>query len=142
MSIISHRHMSTRIPLALLSPLMLSVAAIASYSVDWHTIDGGGGLLTGGSFAVTGTIGQHDAGATLTVGAFSITGGFWAGVSTVPACAGDTNGDGLVNGADLSVLLSQFGQTVSPGSGADFNNSGSVNGADLSVLLARFGMPC
>lgn len=59
-----------------------------------------------------------------------------------PACPGDANGDGVVNAADLSVLLSQFGTGVSPGSGADFNGDGQVNSADLSVLLGSFGAPC
>lgn len=59
--------------------------------------------------------------------------------SVPPVCAGDANGDGLTNGADLSVLLSQFGQSVTPGTGADFNSDGQVNGADLSVLLSNFG---
>ena len=57
-------------------------------------------------------------------------------------CAGDTNGDNAVNGADLSVLLSQFGQSVTPGTGADLNDDGVVNGADLSVLLSSFGSGC
>ncbi len=56
-----------------------------------------------------------------------------------PACPGDANGDFLVDGADLSVLLSQFGQSVIPGSGGDLNGDGSVDGADLSVLLSNFG---
>ena len=56
-----------------------------------------------------------------------------------PACPGDANGDGLTNGADLSVLLGQFGTSVTPSTGADFNGDGQVNGADLSVLLSNFG---
>ncbi len=56
-----------------------------------------------------------------------------------PACAGDTNGDGATDGADLSVLLGQFGQSVTPGTGGDLNDDGLVNAADLSVLLADFG---
>ena len=56
-----------------------------------------------------------------------------------PACAGDTNGDGDTNGADLSVLLGQFGTSVPPGTGGDLNDDGLVNAADLSVLLADFG---
>lgn len=63
-------------------------------------------------------------------------------IVAVPVCAGDANGDGSVNGADLSVLLGQFGHAVTPGTGADFNNDGVVNGADLSVLLANFGNVC
>lgn len=56
-----------------------------------------------------------------------------------PSCAGDTNGDGHTNGADLSVLLGQFNSSVTPGTGADLNGDGQVNGADLSVMLADFG---
>ncbi len=64
-----------------------------------------------------------------------------------PPCActrssGDANGDCQINGADLSVLLGQFGQSVPPNTGADFNGDGAVNGADLSVLLGQFGEPC
>jgi len=59
-----------------------------------------------------------------------------------PPCGGDANGDLQVNGADLSVLLFQFGQAVPAGTGADFNSDGVVDGADLSVLLSRFGLSC
>jgi tartrate-resistant acid phosphatase type 5 len=55
-----------------------------------------------------------------------------------PPCPGDTNGDLAI----LSVLLAQFGQNVTPGAGADVNGDGVVNGEDLSVLLARFGSAC
>lgn len=56
-----------------------------------------------------------------------------------PEVAGDANGDLLVNGADLSVLLSEFGMQVGAWANADFNGDGWVNSADLSVLLGRFG---
>lgn len=62
--------------------------------------------------------------------------------SIPPVCAGDANGDFLVNGMDLSVALSQFGSAVEPGSGADYNGDGVVTGADLSVLLGAFGSSC
>lgn len=57
-------------------------------------------------------------------------------------CSADMNGDNAVNSADLSILLSQFGQSVAPGTGGDSNNDGSVNSADLSVLLSNFGSAC
>lgn len=41
------------------------------------TVDGGGGRSAGGTLTLTGTIGQPDAG-TLTGGALSLQGGFWA----------------------------------------------------------------
>jgi len=48
-----------------------------SYSIDWHTIDGGGGTSTGSVYSVSGTIGQPDAGGPMTNGQYSVTGGFW-----------------------------------------------------------------
>jgi hypothetical protein len=53
-------------------------ASAQSYSIDWYTIDGGGGTSTGGVYSVSGTIGQPDAGGPMTGGNFSLTGGFWA----------------------------------------------------------------
>lgn len=41
-------------------------------------IAGGSGTSTGGAFALSGTVGQPDAGGPLTGAAFSLTGGFWA----------------------------------------------------------------
>src|SRR5690606_29628577 len=46
-----------------------------------------------------------------------------------PGLFGDLNGDGFVNGADLGVLLGNWG-----GSGAgDLNNDGTVDGADVGM---------
>jgi hypothetical protein len=56
-----------------------------TYSIDWHTIDGGGGTSTGSVYSVTGTIGQPDAGGPMTNGQYSVTGGFWALPTAVQA---------------------------------------------------------
>ena len=56
----------------------LAVSFGQSYSVGWSKIAGGGGTSTNGEFALSGTIGQHDAGGPMINGAFSLTGGFWA----------------------------------------------------------------
>jgi hypothetical protein len=53
-----------------------------SYSVDWFTIDGGGGTSTGGVFSVTGTIGQPDAGH-MSGGSYTVDGGFWGIIAAV-----------------------------------------------------------
>lgn len=47
---------------------------------------------------------------------------------------GDLNGDGVVDGADLASLLSQWGSSGD----ADLNGDGVVNGADLAMLLANW----
>ena len=58
-----------------LAPLALPAQ---TYSIDWYKVAGGGGTSTGGVYAVSGTIGQHDAGGPLTNGVYSLTGGYWA----------------------------------------------------------------
>ena len=57
---------------------VLGLSAAAKYAINWHTIDGGGGTSTGGVYSVTGTIGQPDAGATMSNGPYAVTGGYWA----------------------------------------------------------------
>ena len=54
-----------------------------SYSIDWYKVSGGGGTSTGGVYAVSGAIGQPDAGEPMTGGNYSLTGGFWALISVV-----------------------------------------------------------
>jgi hypothetical protein len=70
--------MKQRLIILCLLPVALCVPAVAQYSIDWFKIAGGGGTSTGGVYAVSGSIGQHDAGGPLTNGQYSVTGGFWA----------------------------------------------------------------
>src|SRR6266446_6003750 len=60
----------------------LSNASAQSYSIDWFTIDGGGGTSTGGVYTVSGTIGQPDAGH-MSGGNFTIDGGFWGIIAAI-----------------------------------------------------------
>ena len=53
-----------------------------SYSIDWFTLDGGGGTSTNGQYSLTGTIGQPDAGA-MSGGIFTLVGGFWGMIAAV-----------------------------------------------------------
>ncbi|HTY86997.1 MAG TPA: hypothetical protein VMB80_05995 [Candidatus Acidoferrum sp.] len=68
----------TGIVLTCLGLLFTGIVRAQSYSINWFTIDGGGGTSTGGMYSVSGTIGQADAGAQMTGGNFALTGGFWA----------------------------------------------------------------
>ena len=58
------------------------MAGAQSYSIDWFTVDGGGGTSTGGVFALTGTIGQPDAGR-MAGGNYSMDGGFWGIIAAI-----------------------------------------------------------
>jgi hypothetical protein len=61
--------------------LLASVALAQSddgYDASWWTVDGGGGVLSGGGYTLRGTAGQPDAGV-LNGDGYTLAGGFWAG---------------------------------------------------------------
>ena len=53
-----------------------------------------------------------------------------------PGIPGDFNGDGLVDRADVGLLLAAWGPCR--GCPEDLNDNGVVNGADLGLLLANW----
>ncbi|MFO0873400.1 MAG: hypothetical protein U0575_05455 [Phycisphaerales bacterium] len=55
-----------------------------------------------------------------------------------PAGIADLNHDGLVNGADLGILLAAWGTCPAGACPADLNCDGKVDGGDLGVLLAQW----
>ena len=72
----------------------------------------------------------------------SVAGSIGAGSLTVtstgtpcPLCPADINHDGVVDGSDLSTLLSGWGST----GGGDVDGNGIVEGADLTSLLSGWG---
>jgi len=113
--------------------LALAITAVRteaqSYSIDWFTIDGGGGTSTGGVYAASGTIGQPDAGGPLSGGNYSLTGGFWSLLSLV-----QTPGSPL-----LSILLTATNTALvswpSPSTGFSLqqntNGVGTVNWSNV-----------
>lgn len=63
----------------------------------------------------------------------------------VGACAGDFTGDRTVDGADLSILLANFGVTEATAdppnmwTRGDLNDDGHINGQDITILIGTFG---
>lgn len=51
---------------------------------------------------------------------------------------GDLNQDGLIDGADLALLIANWGP-AQPGGFGDLDGDGTVGGADLGILLSRWG---
>ncbi len=109
------------------SPWMPAFAQ--SYSVDWFTIDGGGGTSTGGVYSVSGTIGQPDAGK-MSGGNFTIDGGFWGIIAAVQT-----------PGAPLLAIVRTTTNTVvvfwpSPSTGFTLQqNTNSVSSVNWSNVL-------
>ncbi len=71
-----------------------------------------------------------------------VTGESWAGVYVAampasPACVADLDGDGAVTGADLGILLGQWGCAGT--CSADLDGDGWVGGPDLGILVSQWG---
>ena len=102
--------MRTALPAALAVLVAPTVAVAQPFSIDWYTIDGGGGTSSGGGFTLSGTIGQPDAGV-LSGGGFTLTGGFWAiaGAQDGPCSAVDfAEPFGVVDISDVDAFIDAF----------------------------------
>jgi hypothetical protein len=67
--------------------LLASVATAANGTFDllrW-TVDGGGGVSSGGGYSLTGTAGQAEVGVLMKGDAYQLAGGFW-GAGAQPEC--------------------------------------------------------
>jgi len=97
--------------------------------------------LVNGVVVMTGTVGIGSGGAQAIVGDLSIHTGSLTHTASIEVkgvseCQpADLNCDGVVDGADLGILLSRWG---SNDCAADLNGDGVVNGADLGILLSSW----
>jgi hypothetical protein len=135
------------IPSAALAALIFSapVPALAQLEMTWYTIDGGGAMYsTNRALSLGGTIGQPDAGVTLTSRGLALTGGFWVAAGIVSnAIPGDMNCDGIVNNFDIDPFVLAL---TSPAAYAaafpncditagDVNHDGSLNNFDIDPFV-------
>ncbi|MCX6903356.1 MAG: hypothetical protein NTW03_07740 [Verrucomicrobia bacterium] len=127
----------------LIGLLLPSLGVAQSYSVDWFTIDGGGGLSTGGVYTVNGTIGQPDAGL-MSGGNFTLQGGFWGVVSLIQTPGAPLLSITLTNRivtiswptpADGFLLEQTNRLTGLPGLWPGVSSSYATNSTNISVTL-------
>ncbi len=118
-------------------------AIAQTYDISWSTSDGGGQMWsTGGGYELGATIGQPDAGAPMSGGGWTLTGGFWpsgaaAGPTILP---GDLNCDGSVGFDDINpfvLYLSNFATWQATYTGCPPQN-GDING-DGTYGQSSFG---
>ena len=114
------------IVLATICVLMINTT-FGQYEISWYTIDGGGGRSSGGSYALTGTIGQADADWSR-AGDYELLGGFWPGG---PLC--------IVNFGDFAVFAQLW---LKRDPVADLNDDDELNFNDLSWLTAYWLSSC
>lgn len=106
------------------------------YELTGAAPGGGGGSSSGGDFSLDGSIGQVAAG-DMSGGDFDVSSGSLT--SSAPMCElADLNCNGTVDGADLGLLLLNWGP-CDPSAArciGDINTDGLIDGADLALLLS------
>ena len=121
-----------------------------SYSIDWFTIDGGGGTSTCGVYSVSGTIGQPDAG-TMGVGNYSVIGGFWGVVNVIQTSGAPLLSVERLDGGNVRVywplpadgfVLDQTSALAAPPAAISWNQvpfAYQTNATQISVTVAPSG---
>ena len=131
-------------PAAVLAMTLLCSGAVrAQFSIDWYTIDGGGGTSSGGGFSLTATIGQPDAG-DCAGGAFALGGGFWgaaAGVACYPNCDGSTTAP-VLNVLDFACFLNRFAAGDTYANCDHSTTPPTLNVLDFACFLNAFAAGC
>jgi hypothetical protein len=61
------------------------------------------------------------------------------GIPDTCECIADIDGNGLVDGGDIALLLTAWGSS-GKGLSADIDANGFVNGGDMGVLLSSWGV--
>ncbi len=120
-----HAGMARRriLALALLAALaamgLLAGVALAQsgggLDLSWWTLDGGGGMLQGGSYALSGSVGQPDGAGPLTGGGYALYGGFWSPQAATGVTPTPTPGSGCPDPYEPNDDYAQA-QSISPGS--------------------------
>lgn len=112
----------------LLLPASLSASAGGDY-VLWWSIDGGGGIgSSGGTYELSGTIGQCDAGVSAG-GNYVIASGFWSGVASSVVTSRQV----------LDYLLGAGSLSPAQQTQADLDLTGAIDIADF-IALRNLGL--
>lgn len=125
--------------------LASTLGLAGGFELDWHTIDGGGGTMSGGSFSLSGTAGQPDAGV-MTGGVFTLQGGFWPGAvaGAMGGLLGDMNCDGALTVSDIGPFVLALTNPAQYAidfpdcdvNNADVNMDGAVTVSDIGPFVA------
>lgn len=147
--------MASTFHVILLGAFTAAAQSGGGFSLHWNTLDGGGGGSAGGVFSVNGTVGQPDAGPLMSAGPFTVSGGFWNGITSpieplpslsirlgVPSGGFNTV---ILNWRNPSTgyVLQQTANMTGPGGGwTDVPQTPVINGASKEVTLLATGHLC
>ncbi len=126
--------------LALITSLACTPHASAQLALDQYTIAGGGGVSSGGEYAVAGSVGDPSTG-DLSGGDFTVSGGLLDPPPPDETCIADLAPPaGVLDFSDIIAFLSAFGAMDPAADLAD--PPGQFDFSDVVVFLTAFGAGC
>lgn len=114
-----------------------ATASLADVSTSSALLPGGPSAV--GAFTMSSVYGQSTSLRVASAGTTSLEPGFLCIESSDLGIPGDLNGDGHVNGIDLSIVLTYWGPCESSDCPVDLDHDGVVGGVELSVVLGSWG---
>jgi hypothetical protein len=122
---------------ALALPSVALAQSGGPYDLTWSNV-GAGGSASGGSYTLTASVGQPDAGA-LSGGSYTLSGGFLGGaLCSLPQ---DINGDNQVTVVDIQADAAVW-RAANPVFPYDQDQDGDVDVRDIMLVAAAFGSAC
>ena len=123
--------------LALALPSAARAQSGGPYDLTWSNVSAGGSV-SGGSYTLTASVGQPDAGM-LSGGSYTLAGGFLGGAPcSLPQ---DLNGDGQVTVLDIQADAAAW-RTANPVFPYDQDQDGDVDVRDVMLIAAAIGSAC
>ena len=107
--------------------LAATSASAQTYTIPWWTVDGGGTMAaSGGTYSLSGTVGQPDAGV-LSGGAHSVAGGFWGGAGQGSGVLEANLAVGLSDSPDPVTGLGTVTYTIAVSNAAGFSQANNLS---------------
>lgn len=115
------------------------------FDIKWYSIDSGGATTpsTGGAFGVAGTIGQPEAGAVLSGGVYTFTGGFWAGIPS--SCYANCDGSSVspvLTANDFQCFLNRFAANDPYANCDSSTGTPALTANDFQCFINKFASGC
>jgi hypothetical protein len=125
-----------------LASLALASSVHAQFTIDWYTIDNGGGRTTAGAFEVTGSIGLPDASDVFLGGLFELRGGFWPSAAACYANCDNSSSTPILTANDFQCFLNKFAAGDPAANCDNSTNAPVLNVNDFQCFLNTFAAGC
>jgi len=107
--------------------LAAASASAQTYAIPWWTVDGGGTMAaSGGTYSLSGTVGQPDVGV-LSGGTYSLSGGFWGGAGLGSGVFEANLAVGLSDSPDPVTGLGTVTYTIAVSNALGFSQANSLS---------------